>query len=428
MSDTTISRVRGRQVWDSRGRPTVEVEVWLTGGAVGRAIAPAGASRGTHEAVDVRDGGSAAGGMGVGKALANINGEIARLLIGRNAERQAEIDDALIALDATPNKSRLGGNAMVATSMAVLHATGGAHRMPLWKYLAQGAEVALPLPEIQIFGGGAHAGRRVDIQDFMIIALGASSFAQALNMTADVYRAAGELMQESGKLHGVADEGGYWPAFDSNEQALTVLTRAIERAGYTPGIQIGISLDIAASEFGKAGRYRLGLEGRELDTDGLGELLASWLERYAIVSIEDPFAEDDADGMRGFTRAFGSKVQIIGDDYLVTNAARVKEAAAANSCNAVLIKPNQAGTITETRSALLAGKAAGFGTIVSARSGESEDVTIVHLAVGWNAGQLKVGSFSRSERMAKWNEALRIEESFGQKTRFAGRSVLPGQR
>lgn len=428
MSDTTISRVRGRQVWDSRGRPTVEAEVWLAGGAVGRAIAPAGASRGTHEAVDVRDGGSAAGGMGVGKALANINGEIARLLIGRNAERQAEIDDALIALDATPNKSRLGGNAMVATSMAVLHATGGAHRMPLWKYLAQGVDVALPLPEIQIFGGGAHAGRRVDIQDFMIIALGASSFAQALNMAADVYRAAGELMQDSGKLHGVADEGGYWPAFDSNEQALTVLTRAIERAGYTPGIQIGISLDIAASEFGKAGRYRLGLEGRELDTDGLGELLASWLERYAIVSIEDPFAEDDADGMREFTRAFGSKVQIIGDDYLVTNAARVKEAAATKACNAVLIKPNQAGTITETRSALLAGKAAGFGTIVSARSGESEDVTIVHLAVGWNAGQLKVGSFSRSERMAKWNEALRIEESFGQKTRFAGRSVLAGQR
>ncbi|MGH6629558.1 MAG: phosphopyruvate hydratase, partial [Burkholderiales bacterium] len=311
---------------------------------------------------------------------------------------------------------------------AVLHATGGAHRMPLWKYLAQGADVELPIPEIQIFGGGAHAGRRVDVQDFMIIALSASSFAEALNMTADVYRAAGELMQDAGKLQGVADEGGFWPAFESNEEALTMLTRAIERAGYAPGSQIGISLDIAASEFGKSGRYRLGLEGRELDSDGLCEMLRNWIERYAIVSIEDPLAEDDAAGMRRFTAALGDKVQIIGDDLLVTNAARVREAAANKTCNAVLIKPNQAGTITETRSAFMAGKSAGFGTIVSARSGESEDVTIVHLATGWNAGQIKVGSFSRSERMAKWNEALRIEEALGRRARFAGRRVIPGQR
>jgi enolase len=427
MSDTTISKIRARQVWDSRGRPTVEAEVWLAAGAVGRAIAPAGASRGTHEAVDLRDGGTAFGGMGVSRAVANINGEIARLLIGRNAERQAEIDDALIALDGTPTKSRLGGNAMIAFSMAALHAAAGAHRMPLWKYLAQGADVALPMPEIQIFGGGAHAGRRVDIQDFMVMPLGASSFAEALTMTAEVYRAAGSLMQDAGKLQGVADEGGYWPAFDSNEEALTMLTRAIERAGYTPRQDIGISLDIAASEFGRGGKYRLGLEGRELDSDGLCEMLLDWLDRFAIVSIEDPLAEDDAAGMRRFTAAAGKAVQVIGDDFLVTSAPRVKDASASRACNAVLIKPNQAGTVTETRAALLAGKAAGFGTIVSARSGETEDTTIVHLATGWNAGQLKVGSFTRSERMAKWNEALRVEEALGSQARFAGRKVLPGQ-
>jgi enolase len=312
--------------------------------------------------------------------------------------------------------------------MAVLHATAGAHRMPLWKYLAQGSEVVLPLPEIQIFGGGAHAGRRVDIQDFMVVALGATSFAEALTMTAEVYRAAGELMQEAGQLQGVADEGGYWPAFSSNEEALTVLTRAIEHAGYTPGREIGISLDIAASEFGRGGRYRLGLEAKNLDSDGLCEMLLGWLARYAIVSVEDPLAEDDFEGMRKFTAAAGNKVQIIGDDFLVTNAARVRQAAESKACNAVLIKPNQAGTITETRAALDAGRASGFGTIVSARSGETEDSTIVHLATGWNARQLKVGSFSRSERMAKWNEALRIEEALGANARFAGRKVLPGQK
>jgi enolase len=406
----------------------VEVEVWLAAGSVGRACAPAGASRGTHEATDLRDGGSALGGMGVSRAVSNVNGDIARRLMGQNAERQAEIDDALIALDGTANKSRLGANAMVATSMAVLHATAGAHRMPLWKYLAQASEVMLPLPEVQIFGGGAHAGRRVDIQDFMVMALGANSFAEALTMSAEVYRAAGELMDEAGKLQGVADEGGYWPAFSSNEEALEMLAHAIERAGYRPGREIGISLDIAASEFGRNGRYALGLERRELDSAGMCEMLLGWLDRHAIVSVEDPLAEDDAEGMRRFTAMAGGKVQIIGDDLLVTNAARVMEAARTGVCNAVLLKPNQAGTVTETRAAFDAGKASGFGTIVSARSGETEDTTIVHLATGWNAGQLKVGSFSRSERMAKWNEALRIEEALGSNARFAGRSVLPGQR
>ncbi|MEO8038591.1 MAG: phosphopyruvate hydratase [Betaproteobacteria bacterium] len=425
MTNPTITRIIGRRVWDSRGRPTVEAEVHLAGGAFGRAIAPAGASRGSNEAIDLRDGGTSLGGMNVANAVANVNGEIARLLTGMTATDQGAVDAALIALDGSANKARLGGNATIAVSMAVLHAAAASRQEPLWAYLANGEPVRLPLPEIQIFGGGAHAGRRVDIQDFMVMALGAASFDEALVMTAEVYRAAGLLMRDAGKLAGVADEGGFWPLFDSNEDALSMLVRAIEKAGYRPGDEVAISLDIAASEFGRNGRYSLGLEQRELDRDGMIAMLLDWCRRYPIASIEDPLAEDDRDGMRAFTAAVGGRIQIIGDDYLVTNARRVHAAAEDQACNAVLIKPNQAGTVTETRAALEAGKAAGFGTIVSARSGETEDVTIVHLATGWNAGQLKVGSFTRSERMAKWNEALRLEEALGRSAPFAGRSVLP---
>jgi enolase len=276
------------------------------------------------------------------------------------------------------------------------------------------------MPEIQIFGGGAHAGRRIDIQDLMVMALSARSFEQALEMTAEVYLAAGRLMAQAGRLQGVADEGGYWPVFESNEEAIEMLVRSIEAAGFVPGSEVAISLDIAASEFGANGRYRLGLESRELDSDGLCDLLSGWCARYPIVSVEDPLAEDDPQGLRRFTAAVGGKVQVIGDDFLVTSAARVAEAAADRTVNAVLIKINQAGTVTETRAALEAGKRAGFGTIVSARSGETEDLTIAHLAVGWNAGQFKVGSFSRSERMAKWNEMIRIEQAMGTAARFAG--------
>ncbi|HXV07811.1 MAG TPA: phosphopyruvate hydratase, partial [Burkholderiales bacterium] len=397
---TTITSVKGRRVWDSRGRPTVEAEVRLAGGAIGRAIAPAGASRGSREAVDLRDGGDALAGLDVRLAVEHVSGIIAQRLAGLDAADQAAVDQALIALDGTPNKARLGGNATIAVSMACLHAAAAAYGEPLWRHLAQGRPVRLPLPEIQIFGGGAHAGRRIDIQDLMVMALSAGSFDEALGMTAEVYRAGGALMQERGLLQGVADEGGFWPAFDSNEEALDMLVRAIERAGYRPGDQIGISLDVAASEFGRDGRYRLALEARELDSLEMAELLMDWCKRYPIVSIEDPLAEDDAAGMELFTAAMGDRIQIIGDDYLVTSAALVQKAAAERACNAVLLKPNQAGTLTETHAALRAGQAAGFGTIVSARSGETEDVTIVHLAVGWDAGQLKVGSFARSERMA----------------------------
>jgi enolase len=307
----------------------------------------------------------------------------------------------------------LGGNAMIATSMAVLHAAANAAGMPLWRHLAADRPVRIPVPEIQIFGGGAHAARRVDVQDFMVTCPRAGSFAAALDRTAEVYRAAGQIMAARGLLQGVADEGGFWPAFASNEEALDRLTEAIERAGFIPGDEVAISLDIAASSFGAAGRYTLARDGQVLDTDGLIGLLGRWLDRYPIVSIEDPVAEDDADGFAAFTAAFGDRVQVIGDDFLVTSADRVRTAAAARQCNAVLIKPNQAGTVSETHAALRAGQDAGWATIVSARSGETEDVTIAHLAVGWDAGQFKVGSFSRSERMAKWNEMLRIEAASG---------------
>ena len=419
MTDTTIAQILGRRVWDSRGRPTVEAEVRLAGGRGGRAIAPAGASRGSHEAIDLRDGGDRFGGLGVDRAVAHVNGELARRLVGMDAADQLSVDSAMTELDGTPQLARLGGNAVIATSMAVLHAAAAASGLPLYAYVARGAPVRLPMPEIQIFGGGAHAGRRVDVQDFMVIPVAARSFDEALAMAAEVYRAAGTLMAAAGKLQGVADEGGHWPAFDTNEEALEMLVRAIERARFTPGADVAISLDIAASEFGRAGRYRFGLEDREFDSDALIELLLRWLDRYPIVSVEDPLAEDDAAGMVMFTAAAGSRVQIIGDDYLVTDARRVKEAIAVRACNAVLIKPNQAGTITAARAALDAAKAAGWGTIVSARSGETEDVTIVHLATGWDAGQLKVGSFARSERMAKWNEGLRIEQALGGGARLA---------
>jgi enolase len=410
-----IKSVRGRRVWDSRGRPTVETEITLADGRSGRAIAPAGASTGSAEAVDRRDGGAAFGGYDVQGALAAVNGEIADLLAGREVSDQAALDAALVALDGTPNKARLGGNAIVATSMAIAHAAAAAQGLPLWRYLGAGRdEFFLPLPEVQIFGGGAHAGRRVDVQDFMVIAVGAADYVQALEWTAEVYRAAGVLMNEAGLLAGVADEGGWWPAFDSNEAALDFLLRAIERAGYTPGQDVAISLDIAATDFGRKGEYTLARDGRRIDSDGLAEMLLGWLARYPVVAIEDPLAEDDAEGLRKFTAAAGAGVEVVADDFICTNAGRIAAAAGLGACNTALIKPNQAGTLSETRAALEAARAAGWESIVSARSGESEDVTIVHLAVGWGAKQLKVGSFARSERMAKWNEGLRLAEALGQ--------------
>ncbi|MEO8080558.1 MAG: phosphopyruvate hydratase [Caldimonas sp.] len=433
MNDPVIRSVRARRVWDSRGRPTVEAEVALDDGALGQAISPAGASKGSREAHELRDGGSAFGGLDVTAAVRHVNGEIARALVGSPAVDQAALDRRLIELDGTPNKTRLGANATLAVSMAAARAMAASRRLPLYEALGGAGATMLPMPQIQIFGGGAHAGRRVDIQDFMVVCPGATNFAQALEWTAEVYRHAGLLMRERGPLSGVADEGGWWPDFRTNEQALEALVEAIERAGYEPGRQVAIALDIAASEFGRAGRYTLGLESRELDSDGLIELLLRWIDRYPIVSIEDPLAEDDPEGFARFTRAAGGRVQVVGDDFLVSHAPLIREAAAAGAANTVLLKPNQRGTLSETREAWDAARALGYAAIVSARSGETEDTTIVHLAIGWQVGQLKVGSFARGERMAKWNEALRIEERLGDRARFAGAGVFgrnpkPGQR
>jgi enolase len=424
MTDTKIAFVQGRRVWDSRGRPTVEADILLEGGGVGRAIAPAGASTGSGEALDLRDGGETFGGYDVKRAVEHVNAEIARAVVGMDAGDQAALDAKLIELDGTPSKSRLGANAVLAVSMAAAHAAAAAAGVPLYRYLGGPDAATLPLPQIQIFGGGAHAGRRVDIQDFMVTCPTAANFAQALDWTAEVYRAAGALMQEAGTLAGVADEGGWWPAFATNEQALETLVRAIEKAGLTPGSQVAIALDVAASEFGRGGKYKLALEEKELDSEGMVKLLAGWVRRYPIVSIEDPLAEDDDMGFAAFTSEVGSRVQVVGDDFLVTQASRVREAALRGAANAVLLKPNQRGTLTETLDAWKAAQETGFAGIVSARSGETEDTTIVHLAVGWGVGQLKVGSFARSERMAKWNEALRIEEALGARAGFAGVGVL----
>jgi len=421
-----IASVTGRQLWDSRGRPTVEAEVVLESGAVGRAIAPAGASRGAHEAIDLRDGGDAFGGFGVNRAVAGIGSEIASAIAGMDAREQASVDAALCALDNTPNKARLGANAVVAVSMAVLHAAAADARLPLWRYLAGDAKVRIPLPEIQIFGGGAHAGRRTDVQDFMIMCPKAGSFRRALEITDDVYRAAGKLMEAKGPLSGVADEGGWWPNFASNEDALDTLTKAIEASGHRAGDEVFISLDIAANELGDADGYNLALDDGRLSGQEMAARIVEWAGRYPILSIEDPAGQDDWTTMAAVNAAIGDRVQIIGDDVLVTNAARVERAGEAAVCNAALIKVNQVGTVTEAKAALDAAVALGWGAIVSARSGESEDVTIAHLATGWNAGQLKVGSFTRSERMAKWNEMLRIEEAMGGDAVFAGFSAFAG--
>lgn len=377
---TEISRIIGRRVWDSRGRPTIETEIHLDGGAIGRAIAPAGASTGSAEALGKRDGGTAFGGYDVTRGVAAVNGEIADCLRGRDATEQLGADQALIDLDATPNKRRLGGNALIATSMAI-----------------------------------AHAGRRVDVQDFMVIAIGAESYTQALEWTAEIYLSAGKIMSDAGLMQGVADEGGYWPAFDSNERALDYLMRAIEGAGLKPGEDVGISLDIAATDFCHQGKYRLATDGKTVDAEELSEMLLGWIKRYPIVAIEDPLSENDDAATASFTRAAGNGIEVVADDFICTSAERIQQAATFGACNTALIKPNQVGTLSEAKAAFEASNEAGWESIVSARSGETEDTTIVHLAVGWGIKQLKVGSFARSERMAKWNEGLRIAESLDQR-------------
>ena len=422
----TIAAVVGRRVWDSRGRPTVEAEIRLKDGSVGRAIAPAGAASGAGigEAMDLRDGGTVLGGYDVRKAVAHVNGAIALALATVDAADQAEVDQRLIELDGTPDMAHLGANATIAVSLAAAQAAAASQRVPLWQTLhlrGDDAEVVLPMPEIQIFGGGAHAGHRVDIQDFMLVCPGARSFAEALDWTAAVYQAAGKVLAAAGRLAGVADQGGWWPNFDGNEEALDALMQAIELAGLQPGKQVAISLDIAASRLRRPdGLYHLVCDGRTLDSIDLCALLEDWSNRFPIVAIEDPLALDDEIGLAQFTAAVGDRIQVITDDATVTSAARIQVLRTLGAGNTALIKPNQAGTLTTARAALDATRAAGWGSVLSARAGDSEDVSMVHLAVGWGVRQIKAGAFSRSERMAKWNEALRIEEQAGSLARFAG--------
>ena len=417
-----ITSLKGRRVWDSRGVPTVEAEITLDSGKKGLAIAPSGASRGTREALELRDGGNKLGGKDVQSALSHLNGPIAEKLVGMNINAQHEIDYALISLDPSPLKETMGGNAIIAASLAALHAAAADHDLPLWQHIAKTYQKTpiLPLPEIQIFGGGVHAGRRVDIQDFMIMVPGASSFDEAMEVTSEVYFAAGDIMAQRGKHAGIADEGGWWPLFDSNEEALETLVQAIEKSGEKPGDRVVISLDIAASEFGKNGTYKLALEDRVLNSDEFISLLGQWINDYPIVSIEDALGEDDPEGMIAFTQKFGADLQIIGDDYLVTNADIINKAAEDKAVNSALIKFNQVGTVTEAINAFDAATKAGWTSIVSARSGETEDATISHLSTGLGAGQLKVGSFQRSERMVKWNEVIRIQDQIGKDNYAAG--------
>ena len=414
----------GRQVWDSRGRPTLEVEIKVSNGATGRAIAPAGASTGAGEVLDLRDGGTAFGGYGVSKALNSLREEIIPALIGLPADQQALVDSTLETLDGTEQLSRLGGNALIATSMAVAHAAAAGRDEPLWQYFSGGNAPLIPVPEIQIYGGGAHAAGAMDLQDFMVVPFGASSFREALEWVAEIYLAAGKIVAAGGANAGVADEGGYWPVFASNEKALDALLAAIEAAGFNPETQVGMSIDVAANQFYRDGSYVLKAEGRALSTGEWYDQIAGWMRAYPIAMIEDPFTEDDHASHRRFTAEFGNKAQIVGDDLLVTNKSNVDMAIADKTCTALLCKPNQAGTLTRTKNAFDAAKTAGLGTIVSARSGESEDTTIADLSVGWASGQFKVGSFTRSERMAKWNEMLRIEESLGAQAIYAGGRVL----
>ncbi|MFK7733879.1 MAG: phosphopyruvate hydratase [Pseudomonadales bacterium] len=424
MSELAITEVLGRRVWDSRGRPTVEVEVRLHGGGCGRAIAPAGASTGSGEALDLRDGGTRFSGYGVDSAVNNVNTLIRDVLLGEECNEQVLLDQLLIDTDGTANRQKLGGNAMIATSLAIAHAAADGCSQPLWRYLGGDESNPLPVPEVQIFGGGAHAEGQMDLQDFMVVPFGAASFAQAMEWVAEIYLVAGQVMDSLGKRCGVADEGGYWPAFDSNEQALETLTQVIEQAGFDTSRQVGISLDIAATQIYRDGAYHLKKENRSLTDTQWYELMCTWVDRYPVLMIEDPFVESDFDLHAQFTSKYGDRMQVVGDDLLVTNLANIATAREKKACNALLCKPNQAGTLTEAKQAFEAATDAGWASIVSARSGETEDVSIVHLAMGWGIKQLKVGSFSRSERMAKWNEALRLEHSLGDKASYAGPLVF----
>jgi enolase len=411
MSDAVLTRIDAREILDSRGRPTVEAEVVTSAGARGRAAVPSGASTGTHEAVELRDGDER---RGVRKAVANVRGVIAPALLGRAVTDQAGLDHALVELDGTPNKSRLGANALLGVSLATAHAAAASRNQPLWRYLDRG-QAALPLPMVNMISGGLHAGGNLDFQDFLLMPAGARSYSEALEMTTAVYRALGHVLRSAGHEAAlVGDEGGYGPKLPSCEAAVVCLLDAIRKAGLRPGRDAGVALDVAASHFFDGSRYKLS-EG-DLDAGGLVDLLAGWAATYPILSIEDGLAEDDWDGWRELTRRLGDKVQLVGDDLFVTNPERLSRGIRQGVANAVLVKVNQVGTLTEAFQVMEQARAAGYRCVVSARSGETEDGWLADLAVATGAGQIKVGGVARSERLAKYNQLLRIEEEL---TRFA---------
>lgn len=428
-----IERVDAYQIFDSRGKPTVEVEVVLDTGAKGYGLVPSGASTGQYEALELRDGDNTRfNGKSVFSAINNIRTYISPAIKHLRVDEQIEIDSAMIALDGTPNKSRLGANSILGVSMACANAAAAAHGEPLFRYLSKlhksadkaDAGTLLPLPEIQLIGGGAHAHWHTDLQDFLLIANGARTYEDTLEVTFKVYEAAEKLLAERDLLSGVADEGGFWPSFDSHEAIFLFVVEAIKEAGFIPGKDVSISLDIAASDLYHDGKYHLRLDGREFSRHEFLELMVFWCETYPVLSIEDPFADDDIDTWVAFTERMGGKLQIIGDDLFTTNLARIEEGIRRKAANAVLIKLNQIGTVSETIRAIEMTQDAGWLPVVSARSGETEDAFISHLAVAVNGGQLKVGSFARSERMVKWNEVLRIQRALGEQARFDGGAIF----
>jgi enolase len=420
-----IEAIRAREVLDSRGQPTVEVEIALTGGWSGRAIVPSGASTGRHEALELRDGDlHRYRGRGVLQAVHNVNEIIAPELKGADANEQQEIDGRLVALDGTANKSRLGANALLGVSLGVARAVAAAREKPLWLSLGGDRAHVLPLPMVNIISGGLHAGQNLDFQDFLVVPVGADTYSRALAMSVDVYQSTRELLAERGLSTLKADEGGFGPALAGNRAALDLLLEAVERAGYQPGKDIGFAIDVAATHFFDGERYRLATEGEVYDAPSLVELLAGWVKRYPIVSIEDGLAEDDWEGWKTLTARLGGSVQLIGDDLFTTNPERLDRGIGEDVANAVLVKMNQIGTLTETLQVVDLAKRAGYRTVISARSGESEDSSIADIAVATNAGQIKIGSIAQSERLAKYNQLLRIEEQLGDRAVFAGRKEL----
>jgi enolase len=421
-----IERVHARQVFDSRGNPTVEVEVELRSGAHGRAAVPSGASTGEFEATELRDGGAPWGGKGVSRAVANVGGEIARALTGMDTADQAALDGALIELDGTPNKSRLGANAILGVSLAAAHAQAAEEGLPLWRYLGGADASLLPVPMMNVLNGGAHADNKVDFQEFMIVPCGAGSFSECLRMGVEVYHALKGTLHERGLGTAVGDEGGFAPDLGSNEEALEMLVLGIEAAGYTPGEDVAIALDPAASEIFNDGAYVLEHEGRTLSAVELADYWSDLASRYPIVSIEDGMDEEDWDGWKLLTERLGAKLQLVGDDIFVTNTERLRRGIEEGVANSILIKVNQIGTLTETLEAVAMARDAGYTAVMSHRSGETEDVTIADLAVATGCGQIKTGAPSRSDRVAKYNQLLRIEEQLGANARFPGRSAFRG--